>query len=138
LLALLVKKSPWTLLEELADMMNQRNNNRMKEERWWRIRKKKTRNEQMKLKESVRICGCSGEEEGLITGRRYHVKTQVWSPLLRSNLNLKLFVEDEESIEHERKKREWNFYYPQNLILLQCVCYLIYKMNVTNFHINSN
>jgi hypothetical protein len=33
LLALLVKKSPWTLLEELADMMNQGTNNRMKEER---------------------------------------------------------------------------------------------------------
>jgi hypothetical protein len=34
------------------------------------------------------------------------VKTQVRSPLLRSNLNLKLFVEDEESMELERKKRE--------------------------------
>jgi hypothetical protein len=34
------------------------------------------------------------------------VKTQVRSPLLGSNLNLKLFVEDEESMELERKKRE--------------------------------
>jgi hypothetical protein len=65
-----------------------------------------TRNEQRKLKESVRIGECSGEGEGLITGRRYHVKTQVRSPLLRSNLNLKLFVEDEESMELERNKRE--------------------------------
>jgi hypothetical protein len=34
-----------------------------------------------------------------------YVKTQAKSPLTRSNLNLRLIVEDKETIEHERKKR---------------------------------